>query len=121
MNTIACTQERWSLVSAVTVAGLRQGCLSVDQALHPRALDWFEMLQTAEADPGMYGQLAGVYQQMAGQTLNPGLIEEVKEDLSGLEHDTIVYMGACEGACSIAYPDGGPAWDDCVKRCRGTR
>jgi hypothetical protein len=121
MRTIACTPERWKLVGAVTVAGLREGWMSVDQALHPRAFDWVEMLQTAEADPGMYGQLSGVYQQLMGVTLQPGLIEEVKDDLSGLEHDVIVLMGACEGACSIAYEVNSPDWEGCVRRCRGPR
>lgn len=121
MRTIACTTERWNLVSAVTVAGLRQGWMSVDQALRPRAFDWVEMLQTAEADPGMYGHLSGVYQQMMGVTLQPGLIDEVKDDLSGLEHDVTVLMGACEGACSIAYQVGSPDWENCVRRCRGPR
>lgn len=121
MRTISCTPERWNLVSAVTVAGLRQGWMSVDQALHPRAFDWVEMLQTAEADPGMYGQLSGVYEQMMGVTLQPGLVEEVKDDLGGLEHDVIVLMGVCEGACSIAHEVNSPDWEGCVRRCRGPR
>ena len=121
MRTISCTSERWKLVSAVTVAGLHQGWMSIDQALHPRAFDWFEMLQTAEADPGMYGQLSGVYEQMMGVTLQPGLVEEVKDDLGGLDHDVFVMMGVCEGACSIAYPEGSPDWEGCVRRCRGSR
>lgn len=121
MRTIACTTERWQLVSAVTVAGVHKGWMTVDQAMRPRAFDWVDLLQTAEADPGMYAHLSGVYQQISGDPLKPKLLEDVKDGLEGLEQDVIVLMGACEGACSIAYPDGGPQWEGCVTRCRGGR